>query len=210
MKFLALLLPLALVFACGSGQKKVQQEKRLLIIISDVRNGTNNKEFDSIGTESTSEYINELIKTDTFRIIERQRLNDILKELKLNMTGLVDSSKIKEVGKLLGADAAVFVELSRANYTTNSKSLGSSERVSELLVTSITARIVTIDTGEILASASTSNQYKNSFTKLGEMVKTGSAMDKLDFVKKSLSKAAPDLCEDLSKQIKKYYKTRNQ
>lgn len=210
MKFLALLIPLALVLSCGSGQKKAQPEKRLLIIISDVRNGTGNREFDSISAESTSEYINELIKTDTFRIIERQRLNDILKELKLSMTGLVDSSKMKEVGKVLGADAAVFVELSNANYTTNTKSIGSSERVSELLVTGVSARIVTIETGEILASASTSNQYKNSFTKLGELVKTGSAMDKLVFAKKSLTSSAPGICEDLAKQIKKYYKRRNQ
>ena len=207
-KFLTLLLPLLLCVACSSSQKNAKPEKRLLIIVSDVRNGTGDKSYDSIGDESTSEYINELIKTDTFRIIERQRLSDILKEMNLNMTGLVDSSKMKQVGKVLGADAIVFVELSAAQHTSDTKRLGNSERVSEVLNPGISTRIVDIETGEILASAAITHSYTNSFTKLGELVNTGSAMDKLSFVKKSLSLAAPNLCENLSKQIKKYYKRR--
>lgn len=47
---------------------KLLKEKRLLIIIRDVRIGTSNKEFDSIGMESTSKYTNELVKRDTLRI----------------------------------------------------------------------------------------------------------------------------------------------
>ncbi|HEY1406914.1 MAG TPA: CsgG/HfaB family protein [Spirochaetota bacterium] len=208
MKYRALILPLLFVMSCGSAQKTVPHEKRLLVIVNDLHNATGEKIYDSIGESSTSLYIHELTKTDMFRIIERQRLEDILKEMKLSMTGLVDSSKMKQVGKILGADAVVFVELSSAQYTNSTKSLGSSESVKELLKVVISARVVTIETGEVLASATDSSDYKNSYTKLGEVAKTGTGMDRPKLVQKSISDSAPRLCDSVAKQMKKWYKAR--
>ena len=47
--------------------------------------------------------ITDLTKVQAFRVVERERLNDILEELKLNQTAAIDQSTAQKVGKLLGA-----------------------------------------------------------------------------------------------------------
>jgi hypothetical protein len=45
---------------------------------------------------------------DQFRLVERQKLQEILKEQQLNLSGMVDSGQVVKVGKLLGARIMVF------------------------------------------------------------------------------------------------------
>jgi len=47
------------------------------------------------------------VRTNVFTIIERTRMDQILEELKLAQTGLVDDSQAVQVGKMLGADAII-------------------------------------------------------------------------------------------------------
>lgn len=221
MKYLALLLSFTIMFSCGSAKKKeqraqraksqeiIQNAKRLIVIVSDPVNKSGDKTYDTIADISSTIYTSRLVETDTVRVIERQRLKDILDELNLSMTGLIDASNMKNAGHVLGADATVFIELSSVNYTSNSTKLGNKERVTEFIAIGVTARIVDVETGEILASTSTTNQAKNKYTKLGDLVKTDSPIDKLDFVKRSLAKDASCLCDGLAKQIKKYYLRRD-
>ncbi len=46
-------------------------------------------------------------RTNVFTIIERDRMDQIMEELKLSQTGLVDESQAVQVGKMLGADAII-------------------------------------------------------------------------------------------------------
>jgi len=45
---------------------------------------------------------------DQFRLVERQKLEELLKEQQLNLTGMVDTSQAIKVGKMLGANIMVF------------------------------------------------------------------------------------------------------
>ena len=45
---------------------------------------------------------------DQFRLVERQKLEELLKDHQLNLTGMVDTSQAIEVGKMLGARIMVF------------------------------------------------------------------------------------------------------
>jgi TolB-like protein len=47
--------------------------------------------------------ITDLTKIKAFRVVERERLNDVMAELKLNQTAAVDQSTAQKMGKLLGA-----------------------------------------------------------------------------------------------------------
>jgi TolB-like protein len=47
--------------------------------------------------------ITDLTKIKAFRVVERERLNDVMEELKLNQTNAVDQSTAQKMGKLLGA-----------------------------------------------------------------------------------------------------------
>ena len=45
---------------------------------------------------------------DQYRLVERQKLHDLLKEHELNLTGMVDTDQAVKAGKLLGARIMIF------------------------------------------------------------------------------------------------------
>jgi len=84
------------------------------------------------------ELITRLYDAGTFKVVERQLLNRIIAEQKLSLTGIVDPASAKQLGKILGVDAIV------SGTLTN---LAQSIRVN--------ARLISTETGEIFAVAST-------------------------------------------------------
>ncbi len=55
-----------------------------------------------------------LFKTGRFDMVERSKLNEILKEQRFSRSGMVDESTAAQIGKLVGASAVVFGTLSTA------------------------------------------------------------------------------------------------
>ena len=52
-----------------------------------------------------------MLESQFYRIVEREKLNRILDEHNLAMSGIVDESTAAEIGKLAGADALIFGEV---------------------------------------------------------------------------------------------------
>jgi len=65
-----------------------------------------------------------LARTQRFTIVERIRLEDVMTEQHLELSGLVDSSTAKQVGKLLGVDYLVVGNLHQFNFVENSVPIG--------------------------------------------------------------------------------------
>lgn len=74
----------------------------------------------------------ELSKSNRLIIVERNRLDNVLKEQALGMTGMIDSSKIQQVGNLIGAQ---YIIQGRINKSGNR--------------TRIDADIIKVESGEI-------------------------------------------------------------
>ncbi len=55
----------------------------------------------------------ELLKTGSFRLVERERLEFILEEKKLSLSGLSEENSAAELGRVSGAELAVFGSVSR-------------------------------------------------------------------------------------------------
>jgi TolB-like protein len=81
--------------------------------------------------------ISELFRTGRYEIVERKHLSTVLEQHRLNMTGLVDESTARRVGKLLGVDFIV---------TGTVIDLGTALNVN--------ARTIAVETGMISATAS--------------------------------------------------------
>ncbi len=92
----------------------------------------------STGSHLVSERLVTYMVQDGARVVERRLLRKILEERKLWQTGLVDVSTLKSVGTILGVDAIV---------------TGTLTDLSDLS-TEVLARVIKIETGEILAAAS--------------------------------------------------------
>lgn len=81
--------------------------------------------------------INELFRTGRYEIVERKHLSSVLEQHRLNMTGLVDESTARKVGKLLGVDYIVSGTVIDFGSSLN-----------------VNARTIAIETGAISATAS--------------------------------------------------------
>jgi TolB-like protein len=100
------------------------------------------EEKNSIGLENAGRIIAEWVVTEikkigSFQVQERLLLNKVLEEQKLMLSGIIDESQAGKIGKLYGVDAIV---------------TGSFMKVGDSI--SITGRMVNVENGEILKTAS--------------------------------------------------------
>jgi len=112
-----------------------KKTKLAIIEFSDLRDNVND-----LGRYLAEKLISELFKlnSDGFSIIERRQLAKVLREQKLSSSGLIDGKAMKKVGNLLGVDAIV---------TGSVTDLGN--------VVEINARVISVETGDVIGSAST-------------------------------------------------------
>ena len=89
---------------------------------------------------------NELGKLGNVSIVERGQMSELLGEQKLQMTGVIDSSTAKEIGKILGADAVVTGSVS--DYVNWTAVLLPGSTVS------FSMRIIEVQTGKVITSGS--------------------------------------------------------
>lgn len=118
------------------------------------------------GKKISDYFISKLVSANHFEVVEREKLEQILKEQELSLTGISDPEYAIDVGKILGVDAIIFGE---GNYTV--KDIGEWKQplfdedadeyfqISRLVDVSITYRVVTTTTG--LIKASKTIEYSN-------------------------------------------------
>jgi len=98
----------------------------------------------------------ELVKSGSYRVIERAELQSVMQELKLGLTGMVTSNTAAQVGKQLGVELAVFGSVTEFGQKEESKGIGFGKRkfgANQIKArVAIDVRIVNVETGEILAA----------------------------------------------------------
>jgi len=121
----------ALLFAPSA---RAQEKKSVAVL--DFESPVEKQYFDM--GKSASDYLTaQLAEIGAYRVIERSKLEKILKEHELGMMGVVDPDKVKQMGKFLSAD---YILMGNITF------LGDSF--------SINGRIVDVETGEIIGAKS--------------------------------------------------------
>jgi len=104
--FLYLALALA---ACGPTPQAVVSERGPVVAVWDLEDvGPLTKASPVLGELLSSEILETIKQKGTYTVVERERLQLVLEELKLGTTSLVDESTRLRLGKLVGATLMVF------------------------------------------------------------------------------------------------------
>ena len=90
---------------------------------------------DNFGKIFTEVLTTSFVKSEAFKIIEREQLQKILKEFELTQSGIIDTSNAKQIGKMVGADAIVIGSVTK---------IGNDMRLD--------ARIIDVESGIILTA----------------------------------------------------------
>ncbi len=75
------------------------------IAIIELENLSDRARDNNIGKIVSEMLTTTMVQSKFFQVIEREQLSNVLKELKLNQTGLVDANSAKMVGQILAADS---------------------------------------------------------------------------------------------------------
>ncbi len=124
----------------------------------------------AVGTGLPDMLMNALLNTGCFRVVERARLNDIMKEQNLGISGAGNESSFAGVGKLIGAQVLVFGTITEFNENVGGGGAGVGSLLRGKLRLAAgglglkkshigyTLRFVDPSTGELLASKSFDKQ----------------------------------------------------
>ncbi len=83
-----------------------------------------------------------LLRTGIFKVVERNRIEDLMKELKFQYSGLVDESTAKEFGKMLGADMVAMYDVINAMMRR--------DEYGKAYMMELIIKLVNVKTGEIV------------------------------------------------------------
>ncbi len=105
-----------LIFITFTGTSLFSQTQ-LRIAIMDFQNLSNLSGLDYLEKAIPEILITDLSLSKEIKIVERARLEEILKEMQLSLSGAVDQGKIVEVGKIAGAKAILIGSIIKAGET---------------------------------------------------------------------------------------------
>src|SRR6266540_3670921 len=177
MKRLALVLLLALVTASATAQAPAR--KRVAVLDFDYATVHSyvtdiwGSDVD-IGKGIADMLVTELVRNGTFSVIERKQLDRVLGEQNFQQSGRADASTAARLGRLLGVDAIIIGSITQfgrddkklgvgaGGVRVGGIGLGGIGRRSAKAVVAIDARIVSIETAEILGVAQGKGESKRS------------------------------------------------
>jgi polysaccharide biosynthesis protein PelC len=178
---LFILFSIALHISCAqSGQSFVKAERiharaRLVAILPFVNLTTNPQ----AGKIITDLMVSELYTVPKFQIMEQTALNEKIKKSKEYkedyFEDMLDNISAQNIGKLLGVDTVIFGSVSEYRYKMD---------LSEVPVVGINIRLLDVESGSILWTASKSRTGRNSW-----------------LVKDSLNSLAQKTCHDIVKTM---------
>jgi len=131
-----------------------------------------------VGKGITDLLVTNLVKDGSYSVIERKALDKILAEQNFSNSNRADATSAAKIGKMLGVDAIIVGSITQFGNATKNTGIGGvgaglgkigiggvSQKQSKAVV-GLTARIINVDTGEIMAVAEGKGESKRTSTSL--------------------------------------------
>ncbi len=203
------LVVLAAILGCASSAASVsprngyEHSQRYIVAVLDVENRAGGEGSDAVTQRSTNLLIKELLGSDRVRIVEREKLNLILEELKLSVSGLVDTRQARRVGNLLGVDALMYAVLESASHEENKRTALIAYTLKRKTEVSMSARLVHVETGEILASAEVTERVTQRKQVAFGVIKSGNLGAESNALEAAVEEATRRLARELAARVPK-------
>jgi len=107
-----------------------------------------------LGTAAADILVTELSRTDRFILIERAKLDRLLAEQKLGVTGVVDPDTAAKMGRVLGAAAIVTGAVSQFGVHSEGSDMLITESKKQIAECTVDVRVVNVETSQILYAES--------------------------------------------------------
>jgi curli biogenesis system outer membrane secretion channel CsgG len=206
---LQLALPTA-VYAQGTEQLQVKTKKRVAVLDFEFAStGLTGSGFSLFGAGGPAKGIsdlitNSLVKNGTYIVIERSRIQEVLKEQNLGASGRIEATTAAQIGRALGADILIIGTVNRFNLESNTSGTNvfgfGSTNTKNVAEVKLAVRMVGTTTGEIIVAAdgAGTEEQNDSTTIIGGLGGSASATNNTD---KLLSSASEKAVEQVVTQL---------
>ncbi|HDQ14028.1 MAG TPA: hypothetical protein ENN41_04350 [Sediminispirochaeta sp.] len=135
-----------------------------------------------------------------YRLIEKERIDSLLAEQSFQMSGAVGADNIQEVGNMLGVEALCITSIDYLNYSEEKTSAFIAWIDKQRAEVGVSSRIVSVATGEILATAETVAKRGRNRHVAFWLLKKGSFLDKSALINEAMNVAVGNLAFSLSEK----------
>ena len=150
MIYLKFVLSLLLLLSCTTSAFS-QQEMRIAVLNFENRSSSGGNKY---SLKAADLMMTELAKGGAFTVIERQRLDAVMREQDFQNSGNVDPQTAVRIGKMLGVDAIVLGTIEKLGTGKQTTRVGDSTITNYNSQVEVNIRAVSVQTGAILFSDS--------------------------------------------------------
>lgn len=102
------------------------------------------------GNVVATSFEKQLIRTYRYKVVDRRKINRIVKEIELRQTGLIDEKNLVKIGKLTGADAVITGKINIAAAALQWQSYGDIVYAAYIGYVNLQLRMTDVETGEVV------------------------------------------------------------
>jgi curli biogenesis system outer membrane secretion channel CsgG len=173
--------------------------KQYLMAVMPFEDKTKEQKYGYLGNQIADQLISEIYPYQRFRLIERERLAAIIEELQIQQTDYFKKEFVSKIGNQLGTEVMLTGSIIDIVQKTEKRSIGIASKEETTLSISLEARIIRIDTGEILSISKWTEKEVSSKKQALVAVKDDSRKTEdliADAVRKAVAQMAYELCKN--------------
>jgi curli biogenesis system outer membrane secretion channel CsgG len=149
------------------------------IIVSEFENRTAYGER-RLGIAISDMLVTELVNTNYFVLLEREKLNTVMKEQVLGQSGMINENAAPKLGQLLGANAIITGSVTEFGVRTESTDIIITSGKKQIVNCVVDVRVVDTSTGEITWAGSGKGEAIRKYTNVLGSGKAGGYDEKLE------------------------------
>lgn len=158
---LGVVLVLATALATLPGAAESQQDPRVRIAVVDFENNSSWSFWGPrLGQAAADQLADQLVQSDEFSVMERERLRSVMAEQQLGQSGAVSASTAARIGELLGVQVLLTGSVNQFSIDETGGGIGGLSVSYKEAESVLDVRVIDTTTGEVLLTAEGSGQKR--------------------------------------------------
>ena len=161
----------AIIFSltiCNSGSAKFHEMPTVAVMdFGTLSNAAGDINTDNVGFAVSDYIIQALLESGKFKVMDKEHLSEVLEENNLDTTGIIPPSRAKKIGEILGVRYIIYGNVNDVNSDTFTLEVVSNGADVHTVKALIIARMMDVETGNIVTAARGEGQSKSSKVKVG-------------------------------------------
>ena len=204
----SILFSLIILMMLNSAAAKFQEMPKVAVMDFGKLSKSAGVNTDNVGLAVSDYIIEALVDSGKFKVMAKDHLAEVLAEKNLDTTGIIPPSKARQIGEILGVRYIIYGNVNDVNSDTFTLEIIQNGADVHTVKALIIARMMDVETGEIITAARGEGKSKSSKVKISApniaYLTIGTAKVSEVSVHNAIKKAAYSMVDLLIKRLEDY------